>query len=290
METHYPEIIKADGEAESWQPSKLRRSLIAAGASADLIEDIIDHVERDLRDGMRTWDIYRHAFALLRRHQRPAAAEYSLKKALMQFGPSGFPFERFVARLLEAEGYQTSVGVMMRGECVTHEVDVLAEKEDEVILVEAKYHNSAALKSDVKVALYVDARFRDIRKRLEHEDHNRLNRAWLITNTNFTEQAIAYGTCAGLSLTGWNHPSSRTLQDLVQHTRMHPLTCLTTLSSQQKVSLLAKQAVLCRDLLERPDLLSMIGITGSKVKGVIAEASALCAPRPLSGIGTGGVS
>ncbi len=271
-------IIKASGERELWNKQKLVRSLHAAMASDDLVHEIVLHTEKDLKDGMHTNDIYKHAFELLKRYSRPVAAQYSLKRAILQLGPSGFPFERFVAEILKAEGYDTKVGVMVRGQCVEHEVDVVAEKSNERILVEAKYHNSPDTKSDVKVALYVHARFQDIQKRLEETDEEKdyFTRAWLITNTSFTSQAIQYGNCAGLALTGWNYPKGHTLQDLVQRTQTHPITCLTTLTANHKSALLGKGVVLCRDILNNPHQLEIIGLGKARIDAVIEEGAQLC--------------
>jgi hypothetical protein len=279
-------IIKADGEAEAWDPSKLERSLRAAGAEPELVRDVVRHIERDLRDGMSTWDIYRHAYALLKRLHRPIAAQYSLKKAILELGPSGYPFERFVAEILRREGYRVKVGVMVRGICVTHEVDVLAEKDDERVLVEAKYHNNAGLKTDVKVALYVDARMKDIKARYEQEDGaelEKLQRGWLITNTNFTAQAIQYGKCAGLYMTGWNYPKGRTFQDLVQATHAHPITCLTNLNASDKRRLIESGKVMCQDLLTDLSDLRALGFSRGKLAALAEESVALCSvPNAVS--------
>lgn len=271
-------ILKASGLSEPWSPQKLEHSLRAVKAPDHLIREIVTHVEKDLRDGMRTSDIYKHAFALLKRYDSPFAAEYSLKKAIMQLGPSGYPFEKFVAQILSAQGYQTRVGVMVRGKCVTHEVDVIAEKEDERILVEAKFHNSPDIKSDVKVALYVRARFLDIQERFDGEgmSNERYTQAWLITNTNFTSQATQYGACAGLAMTGWNYPRGHTLQDLIRNTQTHPVTCLTTLTEQQKLQLITNGTVLCRGVIDDPTRLEQIGVTKSRIEAVLKEGSMLC--------------
>lgn len=270
-------VIKSSGAREPWDPGKLERSLRAANANNELVREVTNHIEKDLRDGMRTRDIYAHAFELLKRYDRPAAAEYSLRQALLELGPSGFPFERFVARILEREGYQTKTGVNIQGACVDHEVDVVAEKDDERILVEAKFHNQQTLKTDVKVALYVHARFQDIKKRLEEDEGaDRFTRAWLITNTHFTSQAIQYGACAGLAMTGWNSPKGRTLQDLIQSTQTHPITCLTSLRADHKRQLLEKGIVLCREILGNETALKDIGIAKSDIMAIQEEGQKLC--------------
>jgi hypothetical protein len=274
-------IIKSSGEHEQFDVEKLIRSLREAKAPPEVVDDVVARILADLKEGMTTDQIYRHAFVLLRKYDSPFAAEYSLKKAIMELGPSGFPFERFISKILEAQGYRTQVGVIVRGHCVSHEVDVVAEKDDERILVEAKYHNSPDMRSDIKVALYVKARFDDITRRLNAEDGERYNHAWLITNTAFTSQAIEYAACAGLALTGWNYPDGRTLQDLIRATQSHPLTCLTSLSPAQKYQLLGAGTVLCREVVDDPTRLRDIGLSSSKANQVVEEGIRLC---PISSV------
>jgi hypothetical protein len=266
-------VTKASGVREPWNREKLARSLASAGADDALTEQIIRHVEKDLSEGMRTGDIYRHAFAVLKKERRPVAAQYSLKRALAEFGPSGFPFERFIGTLLSASGYKTSVGIEVAGFCVSHEVDVVAENDEERILVEAKFHNSPDIRSDVKVALYVKARFDDVIKKYEYAEgkNGKFNRAWLITNTNFTSQAIKYGTCAGLLMTGWNYPQGSTLQDIVRRTGVHPLTVLTTLTSGQKVALIGEGAIVASDIAKNPTILRRANIPLSKHGAILNE-------------------
>jgi hypothetical protein len=144
-------------------------------------------------------------------------------------------------------------------------------------LVEAKFHNSPEIKSDVKVALYVAARFADIEKRLAREEsHERFTHALLITNTSFTSQAIQYGTCASLALTGWNYPKGRTLQDLVQETQTHPITCLTTLTPAQKTQLLNDGVVLCQDIIKDTAPLARMGVSKARIASVVHEGEQVC--------------
>jgi hypothetical protein len=276
-------ITKASGEREEFSASKLRDSLRNAGAPPSLIDEIIAHVESELGDDVKTSDIYHHAFTLLRRHRPPAAARYSLRQAVMQLGPSGFPFERFVAEILKAEGYIVQVGGILPGFCVTHEVDILAEKKDQHIFVECKFHNNNGIKSDVKVALYVKARFDDIKKahelRAEHENRPpRIHEGWLVTNTKLTSQAIEYSTCAGLTLIGWNYPPQGSLQDLIMRTGVHPLTCLSTLEQHTKNELLQNNVVLCRDVEKNKHILRERGMSEEEISKVIEEIGELCVP------------
>lgn len=146
-------VVKASGEREPFSETKLRRSLERVRAAPEVVDDIISRIQSELRDGMSTREIYRLAFALLKKHRRPLAARYSLKQAVMELGPSGHPFEKLVSEILRYQGYSAEVARTVQGVCVAHEVDVVAEKDDRHIMVECKFHNQPGLKSDVKVAL-----------------------------------------------------------------------------------------------------------------------------------------
>src|SRR3989304_3409296 len=135
---------KADGEQEPYDAVKLEHSLERAGASSTVRARIAARIARELRPGMRTEDIYRHAFDILRHEDlTPVAARYSIKRAVFALGPSGFPFEQFIAEVLRAHGWKTRTGVALTGRCAPHEVDVLAEKAGKRIGIEAKFHNDA---------------------------------------------------------------------------------------------------------------------------------------------------
>ncbi len=271
-------IIKAGGYKELWDPKKVERSLYSAKADEATIAEVMKQLDLEVKDNMSTRDIYKLAFSILRKIHRPTAALYSLKTAIMELGPSGFPFERFFAEILKGEGYHTQVGVIVRGACVDHEVDVIAERDGERFLVEAKYHNSQSIKTDVKVVLYVHSRFLDIQAQVEKSAAGigYYNQAWVITNTSFTTQAIQYGECIGLKMTGWNYPQGNTLQDLIERTQTHPITSLTTLTRGQKNILIEKGYVLCRNVIERPQLLTDLGIVKGRAETVISEAKYLC--------------
>ena len=76
-------IIKATGEREEFNPQKLHDSLMRAGASEEATDNIVSQIEKELKDGATTKDIYKHAFDLLGREEKPAAARYSLRRAVM---------------------------------------------------------------------------------------------------------------------------------------------------------------------------------------------------------------
>ena len=100
-------IIKATGEREEFNPQKLEDSLRRAGADQVTIDNIVEQIKKELKDNATTKDIYRHAFELLGREDggKKYAARYSLRRAVMELGPTGFPFEQFVAEIFRAKGF-----------------------------------------------------------------------------------------------------------------------------------------------------------------------------------------
>ena len=86
---------------------------------------------------MSSESIYTRAFEILRKDENmPVAARYSIKRAVFALGPSGFPFEQFIAEILRGHGWRTTTEVTLTGRCAAHEVDVLAEKNGKRVGVE----------------------------------------------------------------------------------------------------------------------------------------------------------
>lgn len=266
-------VAKADGTTEPFDPLKLRSSLHKAGASEEATVPIVDEVMKELYDGISTEEVYRRAFALLREHRKEAAARYSLKRALLEFGPSGFPFEVYLAELFRFEGWHARIDQIVQGGCVEHEIDVLLEKEDEIVYVEAKFHNTAAFKTDLKTVLYVKARIDD----LQAAHTKKKVRGLVVTNTKFTSVAAQYASCQGLELLGWEYPHNSNLHTRIDAAKLYPITALTGLSKQEKVALLAQKHVLCSSLQGHPDILVGVGIRGKRVEAILHEAALLCA-------------
>jgi hypothetical protein len=271
-------ITKADGEREPFSIQKLLKSLARAGASDEAAKDIAHTIEGELRPGITTQEIYRRAFAHLREHRRGVAARYSLKRALLEFGPSGFPFEAYIAELFRAEGYEAKIDQIIEGACVEHEVDVVLQKNGETTFVEAKFHNNAGFKTDLKTALYVKARLDDIATKRKSNGQG-VMRGLIVTNTKFTGKAVQFASCAGVELLGWEQPQGHTLHDLIDKTGLYPVTALTTLGRREKMALLSQKVVLCKVLPDESAALAAAGVSGHKAEAVLQEVGALCSPR-----------
>lgn len=271
-------ITKASGENVPFSYQKLRTSLQRSGADDETINTVIKEVEAQLYEGITTKKIYQMAFGILKKSSRPVASRYKLKQAIMELGPSGYPFEKFIGEILRYMGYQVEVGQTVKGHCVNHEIDVIAEREEHHFMIECKYHNHTGTISDVKIPLYIQARFKDVEAAwLEMSGHSKkFHQGWVVTNTRFSSDAVQYGICAGLYLMGWNYPATNGLKDQIDNLGLYPLTCLTSLSKNEKQIFLNKNIVLCKEICDKPELLKMLTITEKRAQVILEESYSLC--------------
>jgi restriction endonuclease len=268
-------ITKYSGQKELFDIHKFRRSLKRSGASSELIETLINELQ-NLHNIRTTHDIYEFAFARLREENPAVAAHYNLKKALFELGPSGFPFEKFVALIFKAQKYQVETDQIVKGKCVDHEIDIVGSKEKKTIMVECKFHNQQGIKSDVKVPLYVKARFDDV----EQKNHL-FHEAWLVSNTKFTTQAIEYAECAQIKLMSFSYPSGGSIAELIDKYQLHPITALSSLTLDRKKELISHGLVLCKDAEQHKGLLKQLGFTQQEIDTLITESQKVCKLTPM---------
>jgi len=274
-------VIKVDGTTVSFSEKKLYSSLRKSGAGDALALDIIKQIKSQYikANQISTKRINQVALRLLKKEQnRSIAARYNLKRAILDLGPDGYAFELYIARLFKRQGYEVKVSQICQGLCVNHEIDIVAIRADDCVLVECKYHNKPKNKSGVQVPLYIRSRFEDVEKRWKQtaEHQNRQFSGWIFTNTHFSEDAEAYGSCAGLKMVSWNYPNENNLPQLIEKYKIYPVTCLTTITKKEKTHLMQENIILCTDIPLNPDALRKLGMPSSKFKKVIKEVSELC--------------
>ncbi|MFH6985952.1 ATP cone domain-containing protein [Marinoscillum luteum] len=278
MESSSVQIVKYSGETTPFDIDKLRQSLLDAGATESATARISRKIADELYDGISTKQIYQRAHRLLRNHAQSKASRYGLKKAILNMGPTGYPFELFVGELMKAQGFKVKVGTVMPGKCVTHEVDVYAENEKMVRMMECKFHNRLGYKTDVKVTMYIKSRFEDLEAvwkndaQISHKKHE----GWVVTNARFTKDAIDFGTCSRLQLLSWDYPAQGSLKSLVTRHRLYPITTIGALSKSNKELLMKKGIVLAKTLWEQPEALEGLGLESSKIDKILTEAQTIC--------------
>ncbi len=272
------DITKSTGEKVRFSIDKLQRSLRLSGASETAVQEIVKVVQDELYPGITTREIHNRAFALLKKRKSIYASKYKLKKAIYELGPTGFPFERFLSGILHYSGYRTKVGEVLRGTCVSHEIDVLAIKNGTLNIIECKFHSEDGLNCNVKIPLYINSRYHDVKGPLEAKPDKDFKDTlgWVVTNTRFTMDAIQYGKCMGLYLLSWDYPEGDGLKDRIDRLGLYPITVSTLLSNREKDFLLERDVVLCRQLLHDSFLLDHLGVSNGRKERILGEMKSLC--------------
>jgi hypothetical protein len=262
-------VLKAGGRLEPFSEEKLRSSIQRAGATREIQDKAISYIHTKLYDNIPTSEIYKLIMEFMRDSQYPSRIKYSLKQAIIDLGPTGYPFEDYISDILKMEGYNTSVRQVLRGKCISHEIDIIAEKNNLRSMIECKFHNTPGIKSQIHVSLYTKARFDDIK------EQNNLNDAWLITNTKITKDALDYALCSNMKIISWDYPANGNFRDLIEKHELHPVTMLTSISSSQKQQLLENHIILPREICNDPSRLDILGLPSEKRNLVLSECQTL---------------
>jgi HJR/Mrr/RecB family endonuclease len=240
-------VTKADGTKEVYNEEKIRNSAARVGVPHDLQDELLEDIRGRLFDGISTHEIFTMIKEFLHSSSTPhLAMKYNLKSALAELGPSGYPFEKYVAMLLSEFGYTTKTNQTLSGSCVTHEVDVLAEKDNTTYFIEAKFHKNPSQRTDVRVTLYIKARYDDLASAWK----GGATKPWIVTNTRFSTDAIKYGECNSIKLTSWGYPKGEGITDLIEKSGLHPVTIIDSLSQDDRLRLSATGILTCRQLLD----------------------------------------
>ncbi|WP_456474240.1 ATP cone domain-containing protein, partial [Candidatus Pyrohabitans sp.] len=260
-------VLKASGKREKFNPKKLERTLYRAGATKDAVNAIITQVQREVYDGITTREVYNRVLELLDKHQPAVSPCYDLKQAIMRLGPAGFPFETYLSQILREYGYRTRLRTKLKGRCVTHEIDIIAEREEKgrVVrsLIEVKFHNTSGTYISLKEALYTYARFLDL-----NHTRNNFDEVWLSCNTRASPDAKAYARCMGVKLLCWGYPPKRSLEKLIDRKKLYPITALRNIDPGTVNAFSRAGYMLIKDLLveDYSRLKTKTGLPSDKLK------------------------
>jgi len=268
------EVQKHSGEKVLFDMNKLKAALIRSGVKPNDIDKVIVEISKKLYNGITTRKIYQIAYSVLRKRSHNVAGRYRLKKAVLDLGPSGYPFEKFVGRLMAFKGYDVEVSKIIQGKCVTHEVDVIAKSKNKHIYIECKFHRDRK-KNDVKIPMYIKSRFDDIRNEIHQlKENDYLDiQGMLVTNTRFSTDAEDFGKCSGLTLIGWDYPRHNNLRDWIDQAGFHPITSLSSLTKKKKELLLERDVILCREIEQKRNVLEDLGFRSQEITKIIKEAN-----------------
>ncbi len=245
-------VKKADGRKEVFDPKKIINTCMRAGLSRKAAEGIVRKVVPKFYEGIRTRDIYAMVLKELERTEDRSSMVFRLREAVSQM-PSD-KFELYVKKILESLGYKCQWNVLVKGKCVEHQIDIIAEKAGKKYLVECKHHINPHRFCGLGIILQVQARLEDIKDGFaERKNSIDFRKAWIITNTKFSEHAKSYAEGKSLLLSGWKYKPRMSLEDMIQEKRLYPVSIIT-------MDKLLKKKLLDQGILTVQD--AMANITG----------------------------
>lgn len=271
-------VRKYSGDLVPFNPDSLLYSLKNSGANENESQSIFKVVEREMFDGISTKKLYEIAFAELKKLRHSFAARYSLKNAIKALGPEGYYFEKWMAKILQTQGYDAITSQTLQGSAVTHEIDVLASRKSELLICECKFRNDLDAKISVTTPMYFLSRFNDLKEHTFDFFGKKLQptKGFLITNAFFTIDSIAFAEYYDIELISWNYPPKRNIKSLTDDFTMYPITCLTTLTDEEERLLLEKNCLLVKEIVRNPVLLDHFKFSEEKKIQVLEEAHDLC--------------
>ncbi len=270
-------IQKKSGEFEAFDPKKLHESLKKAGASDKEAAHVIYKVQKEKPKS--SFEVYQHTLSHALSTNTTLGLKYNLKQALQELGPSGFPFEQFIAELLRRQGWIAQTNLTLQGHCVTHEIDVEVHNEKSNGIIECKFRNQPGSKVDIKVPLYVRSRFLDCEENMHRAYKDTAISEFFVmiaTNTKFTTDAITYGQCMGMKLLGWDFPEHGNIREMVIETGLTPITVIPHLSFKQKQYLITKGIVFCHQIFAKTHYLRHMGLDKKEIAHILEDIGKLC--------------
>lgn len=271
-------VTKFSGDIVDFDIQKLKKSLLKSGANQQVVDAVLGQIKAQLYDGIPTKKICKLAFDLLKKQTDSSAAQYNLRASLEMLGPAGFYFEKYISMLFRKIGYETRTNLELQGKCVTHEVDVALKKDNQITMIECKFHTNRSSVTDVKVPMYILSRFNDLKSESYaiFDENEFINHCLIVTNNRFSEDAVKFSYCYGLELLSWDLPKGKTLRNLIDSTRLFPITCLTTITQKEKEQLLMLEIILAEQLKSNRESLEFIGISSNRIQNIFKEVNALC--------------
>jgi len=265
-------ITKSDGKQVVYNQEKIRRTLKRAGAKPDLIRQVLENVNRQLRDGMTTRELYAIVRRELRRLDRRVATRYNLRNALLRLGPAGFKFEQYVAAILAAYQYEVETPAEeLSGLCVNHEIDVIAKKDGRAAMIEAKFRNRFDETVSLKDVMATWSAYLDMTDGARSGKCVKFDECWIVTNGRFSERALQFGVCRGMHLVGWGG-EEHSLPRLVDHAELYPITVIDDLRQWELDNFTAANLILCREVAGRePEkLVKQVKLPVERLRKIIA--------------------
>ena len=244
-------VTKADGSKQDFSKSKIIHTILKMGLDIHTANEIADKIERKIFNGVHTKKILQMIFSEAQAHRPEYKNRIDLRDAISLLRPKP-DFEIFILQILKENGYDVSPAQLIEGKCVEHEIDGIARKGSEAVYLEVKHHLNPHIFTGLDVALNTWATYMDLIQGNEAgKNRYKFNKALIAVNTKFSDHAIQYAVCKGLSLLGWKYPAENGLEKMIEDGKLYPITFLKSLDRETEEKLGDNGIVMIKQLLEK---------------------------------------
>jgi hypothetical protein len=259
-------VTKADGSKQPFDKQKIINTCLRLQATPEQAQSIADKIEARAYDGIPTKKILQMVFQYMKKYRPAIGYQIDLKQAIAMLR-SKPDFEIFVAKLFEAMGYEVETNLIIQGKCIEHEIDVVARKGNEIILVEVKHHVNHHTYSGLDVFLQLNSTLEDLKLGYESGKNNfKFTKAILICNTKVSDHARRYALCRGLEFIAWKFPPEKGLERLIEDYKLYPITFLKEIERNEAYKLADVGIVTVKQLLDDAEKISRkSGISKNRV-------------------------
>jgi Holliday junction resolvase-like predicted endonuclease len=249
-------VTKADGSKQPFDKQKIINTCLRLQATLEQAQSIADKIEARAYDGIPTKKILQMVFLYMKKYRPAIGYQIDLRQAIAMLR-SKPDFEVYTAKLFEALGYKVETNLIIQGKCVEHEIDVVARKDNEIILVEVKHHVNHHTYSGLEVFLQLNSTLEDLREGYETGKNNfRFTKAILICNTKVSEHAKRYALCKGLEFIAWKFPPEKGLERIIEGYKLYPITFLKGIEREEVYKLADAGIVTIKQLLDDVEKIS----------------------------------
>ncbi|MGF3522594.1 MAG: restriction endonuclease [Candidatus Bathyarchaeia archaeon] len=279
-------VTKANGAKQPFDKNKVVQTCLRLGASQQVAFEVAAKVESRVYNGISTAKILQMIFRFLSKYRPETRNFIDLRRglSLMRSKPD---FEVFVQLLLAHHGFEVTPNTIIKGKCVEHEVDAIAKKNGITYFVEAKHHVKYHTPTGLDESRIARAVLEDASEGFTLGiTELKVDRAMIVTNTRFSEQATRYGACRGIVQIGWSLPQHLDLRSMIEVKHLYPLTCIRGLPRKIQERLSDAGIVLIRQMTEEDPkkLARQLGLPQPTLEDVAKKAHTLMQAFPVTAI------
>ncbi len=254
-------VKKADGTLENFDGGKILKTCSRTGLEKEQCEIVLQHVKQKAYDKIPTNILLKIILKEIRKHSKPGAMKYNLRAALASLSPEGIFFERYVKKILEEYGYSVEHSKIVKGVCAEHEIDLIAMKGSEKIMVECKHHRNHHTFAGLGEAMVTWASFEDTKNK------NNFTEAWLVCNTKTSAHAEKYAGCKGVKTVCWDNG----LNEMIESKKLYPVTILESMRGNSIEKAFNSDVLTVKDVISA-DSGTLRKVFGEKYQKALEEA------------------